>query len=101
MAATSWHCLAVLLVAVALGTAAAVPAGRSLQQSGVSCPAQVPACTPRRCTTRILDSVETYVCLRCLLGYIPVKGSDGKSVVQCGELQSHCVSHSDIQLLIN
>jgi hypothetical protein len=78
-------CIAVLLLAVALRTATAVPTGRSLQQSGVSCPAQIPACTPRRCTTRILDSKETYVCLRCLKGYMPVKGSDGKSIVQCGE----------------
>ncbi|WIA22051.1 hypothetical protein OEZ85_004397 [Tetradesmus obliquus] len=30
-----------------------------------------------------MDSVETYVCLRCQKGYVPVKGSDGKSVVQC------------------
>lgn len=78
-----------LLMAVAsLGAVASVearPAGRSLHQAGVSCPAQIPACTPRRCTTRILDSKETYVCLRCLRGFSPVKGSDGKSVVQCGE----------------
>jgi hypothetical protein len=79
--------LALLLLFALLGDASAVPAGRSLQQSGVSCPAQIPACMPRRCTTRILNSVETYVCLRCWSGYIPVKGSDGKSVVQCGELQ--------------
>jgi hypothetical protein len=94
MAATSWHCLALLLLAVALGTAAAVPTGRSLQQSGVSCPAQIPACTPRRCTTRILDSVETYVCLRCLRGYVPVKGSDGKSFVQCGKQPIPLASNS-------
>uniref|UniRef100_A0A383W8R7 Tyrosine-protein kinase ephrin type A/B receptor-like domain-containing protein n=1 Tax=Tetradesmus obliquus TaxID=3088 RepID=A0A383W8R7_TETOB len=30
-----------------------------------------------------MSSVETYVCLRCRAGYVPVKGSDGKSVVQC------------------
>ncbi|WIA13344.1 hypothetical protein OEZ85_006926 [Tetradesmus obliquus] len=30
-----------------------------------------------------MNSVETYVCLRCRTGYVPVKGSDGKSVVQC------------------
>ncbi|WIA40047.1 hypothetical protein OEZ86_013466 [Tetradesmus obliquus] len=30
-----------------------------------------------------MDSQETYVCLRCQRGYVPVKGSDGKSVVQC------------------
>jgi hypothetical protein len=81
--------LAALLLAVAASSAfAAAPAGRNgrvLLQSGVSCPAQIPACTARRCTTRILDSKETYVCLRCQRGYVPVKGSDGKSVVQCGK----------------
>jgi hypothetical protein len=90
--------LAAVLVALAASSAlAATPAGRNgrmLLQSGVSCPAQIPACTARRCTTRILDSVETYVCLRCQRGYVPVKGSDGKSVVQCGEwatlLQTLC-----------
>lgn len=61
--------------------------GRSLQQASVSCPTFIPACTPRRCTTRILDSKEAYVCLRCMRGYVPVKGKDGKSVVQCGECQ--------------
>ncbi|WIA19769.1 hypothetical protein OEZ85_005683 [Tetradesmus obliquus] len=30
-----------------------------------------------------MDSQETFVCLRCQRGYVPVKGSDGKSVVQC------------------
>jgi hypothetical protein len=87
--------LLVLLVALAASSAfAATPAGRSgrmLLQSGVSCPAQIPACTARRCTTRILDSVETYVCLRCQRGYVPVKGSDGKSVVQCGECRPCCL----------
>lgn len=58
---------------------------RKLLQAGVSCPAQIPACMPRRCTTRILDSREQYICLRCMKSYAPVKGSDGKSVVQCGE----------------
>lgn len=77
--------LLLLLFSALLGEASAVPAGRSLQQSGVSCPAQIPACMSRRCTTRILNSQETYVCLRCQSGYMPVKGSDGKSVVQCGE----------------
>lgn len=81
--------LAALLLAVAASSAfAAAPAGRNgrmLLQSGVSCPAQIPACTARRCTTRIMDSQETFVCLRCQRGYVPVKGSDGKSVVQCGE----------------
>lgn len=75
--------LLLLLFSALLGEASAVPAGRSLQQSGVSCPAQIPACMSRRCTTRILNSQETYVCLRCQSGYMPVKGSDGKSVVQC------------------
>lgn len=65
--------------------------GRSLQQASVSCPTFIPACTPRRCTTRILDSKETYVCLRCMRGYVPVKGKDGKSVVQCGEWQTQPV----------
>lgn len=91
MASTSRPGLLVLLLLGLLnilhGTAAveASSGGRSLQQAGVSCPAKIPACTLRRCTTRILDSKETYVCLRCLKGYVPVKGSDGKSVVQCGE----------------
>jgi hypothetical protein len=78
-----------LLLLALLGHASASPGGRSLQQSGVSCPAQIPACMPRRCTTRILNSKETYVCLRCQSGYVPVKGSDGKSVVQCGELMRY------------
>jgi hypothetical protein len=59
---------------------------RELLQSGVSCPAQIPGCMPRRCTTRVLDSRETYVCLRCQRTFVPVKGSDGRSIVQCGEL---------------
>ncbi|KAF8063858.1 hypothetical protein HT031_003715 [Scenedesmus sp. PABB004] len=79
--------LAVLLLGLA-ALASAAPAGRSaasrqLLQSGVSCPAQIPACTARRCTTRILDSKETYVCLRCMKGYVPARGSDGRSIVQC------------------
>jgi hypothetical protein len=80
--------LLLLLAVTSLGAPASVEAGtagRSLKQAGVSCPAQIPACTPRRCTTRILDSKETFVCLRCLRGFTPVKGSDGKSVVQCSE----------------
>lgn len=85
-----WYLLLLLVTCLPglLGSPAAVEArtgGRELQQAGVSCPAQIPACMLRRCTTRILDSKETYVCLRCQKGYIPVKGSDGKSVVQCGE----------------
>lgn len=92
-AAAKLHC-ALLLLLFALAVAlpshaqAAAPAGRNgraLLQSGVSCPAQIPACMQRRCTTRILGSKETYVCLRCLPTYVPVKGSDGKSVVQCGK----------------
>jgi hypothetical protein len=58
--------------------------GRSLLQSGVSCPAAIPACTPRRCTRRILDNREAWVCLRCQRGYETVLGSDGRSIVQCG-----------------
>lgn len=56
---------------------------RELLQSGVSCPAQIPGCMARRCTTRILNSRETYVCLRCQRSFVPVKGSDGRSIVQC------------------
>ncbi|KAF8072349.1 hypothetical protein HT031_000008 [Scenedesmus sp. PABB004] len=26
---------------------------------------------------------ETYVCLRCMKGYVPARGSDGRSIVQC------------------
>ena len=88
------HVLAAVLIALAASSAfAAAPAGRNgrmLLQSGVSCPAQIPACTARRCTTRIMNSVETYVCLRCRTGYVPVKGSDGKSVVQCGKCRRCC-----------
>jgi hypothetical protein len=72
--------LLLLLPLVAAGNA------RQLMQSGVSCPAQIPGCMARRCTTRILDSRETYVCLRCQRTFVPVKGSDGRSIVQCGEL---------------
>ncbi|KAF8063058.1 Heat shock 22 kDa protein [Scenedesmus sp. PABB004] len=78
--------LALLCAAAASPGAAATPAGRSgrqLLQTGVTCAAQIPACTARRCTTRILDSRETYVCLRCQRTYVPVRGSDGRSVVQC------------------
>jgi hypothetical protein len=71
-----------LLLLLPLATANAT---RQLLQSGVSCPAQIPGCMPRRCTTRILDSRETYVCLRCQRTFVPVRGSDGRSIVQCGK----------------
>jgi hypothetical protein len=48
--------------------------GRELLQSGVSCSAEIPACTARRCTTRVMDSKETYVCLRCMTGKISILG---------------------------
>ncbi|KAF8063860.1 hypothetical protein HT031_003717 [Scenedesmus sp. PABB004] len=87
--------LALLLAAPVLGSGAEAnasitppapePAGgaRALLQSGVSCAPQIPACTARRCTTRIVANKETYVCLRCKPGYVPVLGADRRSIVQC------------------
>lgn len=80
--------LAAFLVATAAASAlAATPAGRlgrELLQSGTTCATEIPHCTARRCTTRILGSRETYVCLRCKQGFIPARGIDGRSIVQCG-----------------
>jgi hypothetical protein len=64
------------------------PAGRSLMQAGVNCTAQIPACHPRRCMTRIMDSRETFVCLRCLRSFVPARRSlrgNGILIAQCGE----------------
>jgi hypothetical protein len=66
-AATAAAVVVLLLLPVPSG-AHRTAKGRELLQSGVSCPAQIPACTARRCTTRIMDSKETYVCLRCMTG---------------------------------
>ncbi len=73
------------LAATSVAGAGRSGSGRELLQSGVSCFPQIPGCMARRCTTRILDSAETYVCLRCQRGLVPVRGSDGRSVVQCSE----------------
>ncbi len=85
--------LALLALAAAAHGAAAAgrpsgAAGRELLQSGVSCPTQIPGCMARRCTTRILNSVETYVCLRCERSLTPLRGSDGRSVVACSQCES-------------
>lgn len=66
---------------------------RSLLQSSTSCPDQIPACMPRRCTTRTVDGTKgRYVCLRCKAGYVPVLSSDRKSIIQCSEWLTslHC-----------
>jgi hypothetical protein len=88
---------ALLLVAFAAFAQPALAAGRAgsgreLLQSATSCPKQIPACRDRRCTVRTLGSKETYVCLRCKEGYVPVLGSDGRSIVQCGESLSGCAT---------
>ena len=81
---------AVLLLAALSATAAQAASSspaRSLLQSGTSCPNQIPACTPRRCTTRTVDGVkDRYVCLRCKAGYVPVLSSNRQSIIQCSEL---------------
>ncbi len=76
--------LTILVLALAAQSVVAAT-GRELLQSGTSCPTKIPGCRPRRCTTRILGSVETYVCLRCQNGMVPALGSDGRSVIQCSE----------------
>lgn len=80
---------AVLLLAALCATVAQASSSpaRSLLQSGTSCPNQIPACTPRRCTTRTVDGVkDRYVCLRCKAGYVPVLSSNRQSIIQCSEL---------------
>lgn len=80
-----WRVVLAVVLLAPLAMAQPTRPGRELLQSAVSCSAQIPACMPRRCATRILESKETYTCLRCMNGYAPVKGADGKSIVQCGE----------------
>jgi hypothetical protein len=33
----------------------------------------------------LLANKESVTCPRCMPGYIPIKGVDGTSVIQCGE----------------
>jgi hypothetical protein len=85
MALESVVIVCLLVAFAARSTLAAAPAAgnsRMLLQTQASCPSQIPAC--RRCSTRLLDSVETHVCMRCLRGYVGAMSDDGKSFLQCG-----------------
>jgi hypothetical protein len=83
--------IACMLVFLATSSVlAAVPAAgnsRMLLQTQESCPAHIPAC--RRCSTRLIDSVETHVCMRCSRGYVGATSDDGKSFLQCGRSQDN------------
>lgn len=97
----------VLLAAASVSAYAAAPSGRlgrELLQSGVTCANDIPYCTARRCTTRILGSKETYVCLRCQPTFVPARGIDGRSIVQCGEFTStsmYCFNRCHTQQLLS
>jgi hypothetical protein len=74
--------LVFLATSSVLAAVAAAGNSRMLLQTRASCPAQIPAC--RRCSTKLIDSVETHVCMRCLCGYVGAMSDDGKSFLQCG-----------------
>lgn len=61
--------------------------GRLLQPAAgqLGCSGVIPACLSRRCLTRTLNNVDTVVCPRCMPTFVPVKGADGQSTVQCGK----------------
>ena len=95
--------LAAVLLALA-ATSALAATDRQLLQSGVTCSNNIPACTERRCTLRTINNKDTYVCLRCMQGFVAAK--QGSNILQCGEQRGHAAapaaaaSHSPPPLLL-
>lgn len=80
--------LAALLLLSILNPAHAL---RILQLDGLSntdaCLGIIPKCEPGACTSRIVQGVSRWSCLRCLGNYQPVFDDSGQAtVVQCGRL---------------
>ena len=78
-----WPAILVAALLALAATSALAAADRTLLQTGVTCSKDIPACSERRCTLRTINDKDTYVCLRCMQGFVAAK--QGANILQCGE----------------